>query len=37
MEKFENRIEKREDCRKQAETKGLDHVERLRFIEECVR
>ena len=35
MEKIENRV--REDCRKQAEAKDLDLVERLRFIEKCVK
>jgi hypothetical protein len=37
IQKIEGRVDKREDCRRQAESKKLDAVERLRFVEDCVR
>ena len=37
LKKVEERIDRREDCRRQAEAKQLDVVERVRFIEQCTR
>ena len=36
-QRIEQTIDKREECRKQAEARKLGETERLRFIEQCVR
>jgi arylsulfatase len=37
VQKIEMRLDKREDCRKQADTKKLDPVERIGFVRECMK
>jgi hypothetical protein len=37
VDKIEMRIEKREACHKQALAKDLEFIERLRFMEQCMR
>ncbi|WP_440638872.1 arylsulfatase [Bradyrhizobium sp. PUT101] len=37
VEKIQLRIDKREGCRKNAEAKGLGMVDRVKFVQECVR
>jgi arylsulfatase len=37
LEKFDLRIEKIEGCRKQAEAQHLGRIERIRFVEKCMR
>ncbi|MGE3845153.1 MAG: DUF1254 domain-containing protein [Vicinamibacterales bacterium] len=36
IQQVEGRIDKREECRREAEAKNLGPVERLRFVEKCV-
>jgi hypothetical protein len=37
MQRIDGKVEKLEDCRKQAELKKLETIERARFVEECTR
>ncbi|MGY4417584.1 hypothetical protein ACVWY2_000009 [Bradyrhizobium sp. JR6.1] len=37
VQKIEMRLDKREDCRKQADAKKLDPVERIGFVRECMK
>jgi arylsulfatase len=37
VQKIEMRLDKREDCRKQADAKKLDSVERIVFVRECMK
>jgi hypothetical protein len=37
MQKIEGGVDKREDCRREAEAKHLEGSERLRFIEGCAQ
>jgi hypothetical protein len=37
VQKIEMRFDKREECRKQAETKKLDPIERIAFVRECMK
>jgi len=37
VQKLEVRVDKIKDCRKQADAKKLDVVERLKFAHECVQ
>ena len=37
LQKVEKRVDKREDCRKQAEAKGLSVVARIDFVQECMK
>ena len=37
LHKIEMRIDKRADCRKQAEAKKLSLVERIDFVRECMK
>jgi hypothetical protein len=37
LHKIEMRLDKREDCRKQAEAKKLGPVERIEFVRECMK
>ncbi len=37
LQKIEMRIDKRDDCRKQADAKKLGLVERIDFVRECMK
>ena len=37
LQRIEQRVDKREDCRKEAEAKKLGAVERVRFVEKCMQ
>ena len=37
LHKIEMRLDKREDCRKQADAKKLGPVERIEFVRDCMK
>jgi hypothetical protein len=37
VQRLEERFDKREDCRKQADAQKLDPIERLQFVRKCLQ
>ena len=37
VQKIEQRVDKREDCRKQADAQKLGPIERIEFVRKCVQ
>jgi hypothetical protein len=37
VQKLEERVDKREECRKKADAQRLDFVERIKFVRECLQ
>ena len=37
VQRLEERFDKREDCRKQADAQKLDPIERIQFVRKCLQ